>query len=122
MPILDVEFVLQEGHTVPEKLAGQLADAAGDIFKSPPGTTWVRLRPIPVSCYAENGVSEPEGRNAVFVSVLKALATSGDDLEREIGALTNAVAEACGRKPENVHILYQPPAAGRIAFGGRLRT
>jgi hypothetical protein len=35
--------------------------------------------------------------------------------------LTEGVASLCGRSPENVHLLYEADAQGRIAFGGRLR-
>jgi phenylpyruvate tautomerase PptA (4-oxalocrotonate tautomerase family) len=121
MPILDVEIVLSDGHAVPDNLAAQIADAAGKLFGSPPGTTWVRLRPLPRSCYAENDAPDPEGWNAVFVTVLKARLPATGELEPEIRSLTEIVADLCGRKPENVHVLYLPDAAGRIAFGGRLR-
>jgi hypothetical protein len=81
----------------------------------------VRLRTLARPYYAENATSEPDGWNAVFVTVLKAHLPAGDDLEAEIRALTEAIARLCRRSPDNVHILYQPEAAGRIAFGGRLR-
>jgi len=120
MPTVDVEFVLSDGQTVSDNIAALLADAAGEVFGSPPGTVWVRLRPLARSCYAENGTAEPEGWNAIFVTVLKAHPPSGDALEREVHALTEAVARICGRDPQQVHVLYQPAASGRIAFGGRI--
>lgn len=122
MPILDIEIVVPDGQSVPDNMAAQLADAAGEIFRSPPGTTWVRLRPLPHSCYAENGTTEPEGWQAVFVAVIKAHLPTGHELETEVRALTAAIARVCQRNPEHVHVLYQPHATGRIAFGGRLRT
>ncbi len=42
-------------------------------------------------------------------------------MKDEIAELTERFAEICGRSPEHVHIIYEPPAAGRIAFGGKLR-
>ena len=60
-------------------------------------------------------------RSQVFVSVPQAAPPGGDALGREARALTEAVAGACGRSAEHVHLLYEPPAAGRIAFGGELR-
>ncbi len=48
------------------------------------------------------------------------LARLRDDLRREVAALTPAIAAICARLPENVHILYQPDGAGRVAFGGRV--
>ena len=58
----------------------------------------------------------------MFVTVRKAQRPTGPALEAEVRALTEGVARICGRQVENVHILYEPDAQGRIAFGGRLRT
>jgi phenylpyruvate tautomerase PptA (4-oxalocrotonate tautomerase family) len=119
MPILDVEIVLQPDEMLAATLATDLADRAAIVFRSRPQQTWVRLRPIPHQHYAENG-SAPADVFPVFVSVLKAHPPVGENLDREIQALTATVAEACGRAPERVHLIYAPAAAGRVAFGGRL--
>lgn len=37
-------------------------------------------------------------------------------------SLTEAVASACDRPSQGVHVIYEPPARGRIAFGGQPRT
>ena len=81
MPIVDIEIV---GDAPPPAQA--LADEAGRIFGSAPGTTWVRVRA----------------------------------LAEEVRTLTHAVARAVARPPEHVHVLSEPAAAGRIAFGGAL--
>ena len=44
----------------------------------------------------------------------------GWKLERPRWRWQLAIAEACSRPVEDVHILFEPPAAGRIAFGGKL--
>src|SRR5688572_18001048 len=90
MPILDVEIITDESPG--PALAGELADMAGNVFGGPPGTTWVRVRTLSPSCYAENGIPEPQGQGAVFVTVLKASPPEGTALEAEIKALTEGVA------------------------------
>lgn len=120
MPILDVEIVGSE--SVASDLAARLADMAGEVFCSPPRSTWVRVRWLPRHLYAENGTETPAGWHAVFVTVLKSQRPTGVALEAEVRALTDGVARVCGRPPKNVHILYEPDAQGRIAFGGRLRS
>jgi phenylpyruvate tautomerase PptA (4-oxalocrotonate tautomerase family) len=120
VPILEVEIVLRPRETLPADLAAQLADRAAAALGSQPGGTWVKLRTLAPEQYAEGGGGPPEGVFPVFVSVLKTDLPSPDQLAAEIANLTEAIARACGRRPENVHILYQPPARGRIAFGGRL--
>jgi phenylpyruvate tautomerase PptA (4-oxalocrotonate tautomerase family) len=120
VPILEVEIILKPEETLPADVAAQIADAAGAAFGSPIGGTWVRLRSLESEDYAENGGGPPAGVYPVFVSVLKANAHSADELALEIARLSVAIADVCDRPPENVHILYQPPARGRIAFGGRL--
>lgn len=120
MPILEVEIVISPQEELPDNLAGELAVSAAKVFESPPGQTWVKLRILPRAHYAENGLDPAENVFPVFVSVLKRHTPSQEEMEREIGALTKAISQACRRPAQNVHILYEPQAAGRLAFGGRI--
>jgi phenylpyruvate tautomerase PptA (4-oxalocrotonate tautomerase family) len=120
MPILDVEIVLEPGEALRPELAGELADRAGEVFGAAPGTTWVKVRAVPAEHYAENQSGHSTELHPVFVSVLKAKLPPPDERQREVTRLTEAVARACRRPPENVHILYLPEGAGRMAFGGRI--
>jgi len=120
MPIVDVEIVLRPGESMRAGLAAEIADRCGEVFGSPPGNTWVKLRPIPCDHYAENGGGPPDGVYPVFVLVLKARLPAPDPLRAEVSRLAAAIAEATGRPVENVHIAYLPAAAGRVAFGGEL--
>ena len=120
MPILDVELVLRPDEDLPANLARQIAVRAGEVFAAPPGTTWVKLRTLAATHYAENDAEHGLDVYPVFVTVLKAQLPEPAALQAEVAALTDALAEACGRPPENVHILYLPAGAGRMAFGGKL--
>jgi hypothetical protein len=120
MPILLVELVTAPGETVPDGTAAAIADAAAAVFAAPAGRTWVRLHALPALAYAEDGGGPPTGVRPVFVQVLKASVPDRPELEREATALAAAVARACHRPVENVHTVYEPPAAGRMAFGGAL--
>jgi phenylpyruvate tautomerase PptA (4-oxalocrotonate tautomerase family) len=119
MPILDIERVLAPGaDPAPPGLATALADAAGGVFGSPPGRTWVRLRGLPASAYAENGVAVDARALPVFVTVLHAHPPEGDALDVQVRALTDALAAVLGIEPARVHVQIAPPGAGRQAFGG----
>jgi phenylpyruvate tautomerase PptA (4-oxalocrotonate tautomerase family) len=120
MPILDVEIVTPAGEEIDDSLASRLADAAGEVFGSVAGQTWVRLRPLPSESYAENGGGPPDGVSPVFVGVLLADPPVGEELRSQVHRLTLAIANACGRPPENVHLFYRAAARGRVAFGGKL--
>ncbi len=120
MPILDVLIVERSGAALPTSLASHLADAAGDVFKTEPGRTWVRLTPLDATHYAENGGGPPGGVLPVFVEVLKANVLQGAALRDEARELAERIADICDRPVDNVHILYQAPARGRVAFGGQL--
>lgn len=120
MPILDVEIVLRPGESPDEGLAQELAEQAGLVFGTQPGRTWVKLRTLGPDQYAENGGGPPPGVHPVFVSVLKASLPPSDRLAAEAARLTIAIARACRRPLENVHVLYQAEAAGRVSFGGEL--
>jgi phenylpyruvate tautomerase PptA (4-oxalocrotonate tautomerase family) len=119
MPILDVEIVTEPGESLKDDLARQLADLAGDILGSERGGTWVKVQTLPREQYAENGDLLADIR-PVFVSVLMGQHPSQETMKQQAERLAAAFAQACGRPKENVHVLYQPNAGGRIAFGGKL--
>ena len=119
MPILVVEIVTRPQEKLAPSLPKVLADITGEIFGSQAGGTWVRLHTLPADRYAE-GPGESGEYFPVFVTVLKASLPSAEVLQAEVARLTRAIARACARPEENVHIVYQPAASGRVAFGGRL--
>jgi len=120
MPVLDVEIVVEDAGALDASLAAKLADAAGEVFGTVAGTTWVRLRSLPRGQYAENGGGPPQGVLPVLVSILLADSPTGSELRSQVHHLTAAIAKVCERPPENVHLFYQPSARGRVAFGGKL--
>ena len=120
MPILDVEIVLLPEESVRPGLAAEIADRCGQVFNSPPGSTWVKMHLMPCDHYAENGGGPNDGVVPIFVSVLKARLPAPDVLRAEVDGLTAAVAEATGRPAVHIHIVYLPAGAGRMAFGGEL--
>ena len=120
MPILDVEVVGAIPEDRRSTLARAIADAAEGVFRAGLQQTWVKLRELSADDYAENAGGPPKGVRPVFVSVLKHKPPVGDALRAEMAALAMAVARACDRPAEHVHVIYEPPGAGRVAFGGRL--
>ena len=120
MPILDIEMILCPDEALAPGFAAEIADRCGQVFGAPPGSTWIKLHAIPCNHYAENGGGPPDGVFPVFVSVLRARLPAPDVLLAEVARLTTAVAEVTGRPQENVHIVYLPAGAGRLAFGGEL--
>lgn len=122
MPILDVEMILLPDEHPRPTLASEISEAAGAVFGSPPGRVWVRLHFLPHFQYAENGGPLPDGLGPVFVSVLHALGPVGVERDGEAARLTTALAAACGRPGQNIHVFYLPDGAGRGYFGGRAVT
>jgi len=121
MPIIDVERVLPDSaDAAPSGLAQALADAAGRVFASPPGCTWVRLRVLPAAAYAENDAVVNADALPVFVTVLHAHPPTGDALAAQVRGLTDALAAVLGCDAQRVHVQIAPPGAGRQAFGGAL--
>lgn len=120
MPILNIRVIGDLPKSVQKNLAGRLADAAGKVFQSGPQHTWVMVQSIPRRQYAENGKAQPDGVNPIFVSVLLWTVPKPEKLRSQVRCLAKTVAAVCHRAEENVHVLYELPAAGRIAFGGNL--
>lgn len=115
MPILDVHWA-GPWPASPDRLAESIANAVGDALRQAPGRVWVRLHPVH---HAENG-GPLGGDLPVFVTVLHARPPTGEALKAEIAVVTSAVAAASGRARERVHLAYDAPGAGRMAFGGQL--
>jgi len=120
MPLLDVTVVGDPPAKSRKGWAGRIAEAAGAVFRSGPGNTWVVLHHLSPEDYAENVAGSGERDAPVFVRVLKKSLPPESELEIEVDALTRAVAEVCGRDPAQVHVIYEPGATGRVAFGGRV--
>lgn len=118
VPIVEVEIVA-ERKLVPG-LAARLAHNLAPIFGGPARGTWVKLRRLDVTAYAEgDGGPSPEVR-PVFVRILKADPPTGAELREQVWLVTRVVGETCERPLENVHVIYQQSARGRVAFGGEL--
>jgi phenylpyruvate tautomerase PptA (4-oxalocrotonate tautomerase family) len=121
MPILDIELVQPDGARPPDaSLTQALADAVGRALGTPAGRTWVRLRTLAASYYAENEAAIAPGEWPVFATVLHARPPQGPALVTEANTLTQVLAACLGRAPQRVHVQYAPAAAGRQAFGGVL--
>lgn len=120
MPIVDIELVCARESEITEVSAAELADALGQVFTSPPGHTWVRLRYLGSAAYAENQSVVGADELPVFVTVLHARLPEGEALAAEVRAITSVLANCLGRSTERVHVQYAPAAAGRQAFGGVL--
>ncbi len=120
MPILNITIVGNLPSACRQGLASRLADAAERALEVRPGAAWVLVTRVARSDYAEAGGGPPAGVLPVFVRVLQRVAPRGARLARQVAALTEAVAGCCGRPATNVHVLHEPSAEGRMAFGGTL--
>jgi phenylpyruvate tautomerase PptA (4-oxalocrotonate tautomerase family) len=118
MPIIKLEIVLYPQEELDEALAQKLANALGQIFGTGPNETWVMVRPVEANHYAEN--DETQRYYPVFASVLKGAWPERALLEKEANQLNQVIGELCHRPQAHVHILYETPASGRIAFGGQI--
>jgi phenylpyruvate tautomerase PptA (4-oxalocrotonate tautomerase family) len=121
MPILRVEYVETREWAPPQDLAQRIADAAAAALHAPPQSVWVTVARVARGNYAENEGAPPDAA-PLFVSINKRVLAEGPALAEEAAALTRAIATACGRAPGDIHLIYEPPGAGRVAFGGRLAT
>ena len=121
MPIVDVEIVGLLVDVARAGLVQRIANAIGAALNSQPQGTWVKVRFLDDGAYAENDADLPVGEQPVFVSVLLAELPDRQVLSEQALQLATAVANACGRSSESVHILFEPAAIGRIAFGGHLQ-
>ena len=125
MPIVTIETLsdspISDEDALPTPVQLQsLADSLGALFGSHPSGTWVRARQQQRAYYAENMMEVSASLRPVIVEILKA--NLGTEKERaiEAAAVCALVAQTLDRDIQNVHVIYQPEARGRVAFGGQL--
>lgn len=125
MPIVTIETLSdallseEDALPTPDQLQ-QLADALGELFGSQPSGTWVRARQQQRAYYAENMIEIGRDMRPVIVEILKSELGSEQQRAIEAAAVCALVAQVLGRRTDNVHVIYQPSARGRVAFGGKL--
>lgn len=119
MPILNIEIIGPVEERLMNGLAARLADLAGAALNSRPQGTWVKLHFIPSAHYAENNGGPPMGVWPVMVNLVQASVPQGETLAQQADDLASAIATGLERPQENIHILVEPPAKGRIFFGGK---
>jgi phenylpyruvate tautomerase PptA (4-oxalocrotonate tautomerase family) len=115
MPIIDIEVVSDE--SIDPQVVQAIADDLGPVFGVEPGSARVRMRTLHVQHYAENRHLAPL---PVFVTVLVADPPQGEALREQVRYITEAVSQRTRRPRDHVHVLYEPAARGRLAFGGYL--
>ncbi len=125
MPIVTIETLSDHPHSPDDALPTpaqlrSLADDLGELFGSQPSGTWVRARQQPRALYAENAIEVSPDTRPVIVEILKTDLERGPDLDIEAAAVSAIVARVMGRRLEHVHVIYQPSARGRVAFGGKI--
>jgi len=112
MPILDIEIVASDSDlNLPTNLTQSLADTVAQIFDSPPGRVWVKLRMIPTAGYAENG-DVPGDMYPVFVTVFKARVPEGSELEDETAFCRSLLSSVGGLANGELHRLRDCGAGG----------
>lgn len=120
VPILEVEIV-EAAEAASSTHAQDLADAAGRVLGCEPGRVWVKLRRLPLADYAENDAALPAGDPPVFVRVVMHQLPPIEERAALAKKLVGAIAPVCDRAGERVHLIFEPDAQSRIAFGGELR-
>ncbi len=129
MPIFHIDL-LDDGAPPDAALPKKLADALGALLGAAPGHVWVRVTRCAPADYAENG-DAPVPRWAFVRVILRALPPeipppglktipASEALAGRAHAIAGLVAAHTGRARADVHVYFEPPAAGRIAFGGEL--
>jgi phenylpyruvate tautomerase PptA (4-oxalocrotonate tautomerase family) len=121
MPIVTIECVVSaDFEHYDSSFTQRLADRLGVIFESEPGTTWVKLKYLTQSNYAENDTSTNGSMEPTFVSILLRSLPSEATLERIAHDVSTEVSSVLARPSTNTHVFFEPEGLGRVAFGGVL--
>ncbi len=123
MPIVTLEYVQSDENDRIDPITLQsLTDSLGALFTSPPGNTWVSVRYIDRTEYAENETKVPARVKPTFVHILLRTLPEENQLLVLADKAASTVAKVLSRQQENTHIIFAPEGYGRVAFGGKLIT
>ena len=120
MPVVEIDVIGEISMVDQPGLANTLADSLAPIFGKDPGRTWVRLNFVEPGAYAEGGGGPRPGVLPVFVQLLLARLPDLDDRQKLAEEISKKVGSIIGRPAQNVHVIFEPEATGRVAFGGKL--
>lgn len=120
MPIVTVDIVRDSSLRQEPGLAATLADVLAPVFGKDPKRTWIRLNYLDPGEYAEGGGGPEPGVIPVFVRLLLARLPDLDQRQQLAVKIGAKVGEVLDRPVENVHVIFEPEATGRVAFGGKL--
>lgn len=122
MPILKITAVESPEYPLPSRSVLQrIGDDLGEVFGAQAGSVWVQLHALAQDHYVENLIPAAETPSPIFLSVLMYQVPTLEARAALATAIADCVGQALNRPAELVHILFEPPAKGRIAFGGKLR-
>ncbi|MFN7702219.1 MAG: RidA family protein [Deltaproteobacteria bacterium] len=114
MLLLDIQHVgaLSRPLGAPQRVAAR----ASTLLDAAPGEARVFLRELSPEAYGETG----PGRDAapVLVRLTRLDLPVGAERAQTLVALGEAIAEELDRPVPSVHVILEPPAAGRVALGG----
>lgn len=112
MPIIRVTVI--GNHALGQNAAKRLAEGAGRIFHSAPGSVWVSIEQIPEHHYAENALEWPR---PLFLHLL--LREGAPSIQPgQVEALCDLAHTIFHVPVDHIHLMVEPPAAGRVFFGG----
>ena len=120
MPILDVQLVGPVADDIRPGLAQRIAEATGRALDSRPQGTWASCAFLTNRTMLKTA-TDLETRSLCWSPSCKRNFLRGvnsPSWHQDVAT----IAEACSRPVEDVHILLEPPAAGRIAFRRKVVT
>jgi phenylpyruvate tautomerase PptA (4-oxalocrotonate tautomerase family) len=121
MPIITIECVVSAAENkYPAEIIRRLADELGRLLGSKPAGAWLKMRYLDDMQYAENESDVDPAVRPTFVEVLKHSLGNQESLAAESRKIASTVSETLDRPRENVHVIFLPEGAGRVAFGGEL--
>ncbi len=122
MPIVHLEIITETKESVPvPEVLQALADQLGELLGSPAGGTWVKAVAIPRDAYAENGGELPGDVRPVFAYITRHGLPEASRLAEEAREVAELLSRVLERPADNMHVIYEPPGRGRVAFGGQFR-
>jgi phenylpyruvate tautomerase PptA (4-oxalocrotonate tautomerase family) len=123
MPIIEFQIIGNLEISDKKDFRKELINGLANIFGSENKSVWCKFNFIPVENYIENdnsGLSIPLPL-PIFLKILNYQNKSIEECKKEAIIISEFVSKVCNRPKENIHILYEPSAKGRIAFGGILK-
>jgi hypothetical protein len=125
VPIVEIRALPQPAHVDVSAVLGCVCADLAAAIGCPARHVWATWETVAPGCFVEAAEAadvQPRRTHAPMIRILAMEGRSPEQVEKMLEAVCASVAAGLQLEPDNVFARYEELRAGRVAWGGRVRT